>query len=341
MTKILLIGPAPNNIGGISIHLRRLTELLSDVYVFSIIDEGRKRWSGVYNVRSLDVRKYFQIVKAADIVHIHSGVWILRLFHVLCCKTILHKRTLVTVHRDPSIESFSMITKFCLSLCDAVIAVNEKGYKFLLDNNKCKYYHLPAFIPPNIETEPQLPDTITTWIEKVRKNPKNVILCSNAWNLVFHNGVDLYGLDICIDAIAMLNKTSHNYFLIFVLASNTGHQELLIQYKSKIKELGLSDNIFIYESPTSFVRLLNECDIVLRCTNTDGDAISIREALHLGKCVVASDVVERPEGTIIFKTRDVNDLVKKVNEYVPFGNSKGNEKLNYRNTYIDIYSNVQ
>lgn len=340
MTKILLIGPAPNNIGGISVHLRRLTELLGDIYAFSIIDEGRKHWDGIYNIRSLDVRRYFQMIKDADVVHIHSGVWVLRLYHILCCKILLHKRTLVTVHRDPSIESFSWVTKYFLSLCDTVIAVNDKGYQFLLKRSKCKYYHLPAFIPPNIEAEPQLPAIITTWLDRCRENPNNIILCSNAWNLVFHNGVDLYGLDICIDAMARLNKADNNYFLVFILASNTDHQELLIQYKSKIKKFGLSDNILIYESPASFVRLLNKCDIVLRCTNTDGDAISIREALYFGKSVIASDVIERPEGTILFKTRDETDLAKKINECVPFGKSNCNEELNYRNIYIDIYSNV-
>ena len=40
--------------------------------------------------------------------------------------------------------------------------------------------------------------------------------------------------------------------------------------------------------------MLRLTDVLLKPTNTDGDAISVREALYLGVPVVASDVVERP-----------------------------------------------
>ena len=43
-----------------------------------------------------------------------------------------------------------------------------------------------------------------------------------------------------------------------------------------------------------FIPVLRLTDVLLKPTNTDGDAISVREALYLGVPVVASDVVERP-----------------------------------------------
>ena len=64
------------------------------------------------------------------------------------------------------------------------------------------------------------------------------------------------------------------------------------------------------------MKLIECSDIVLRPTNTDGDALTVREALFLGKKVLASDIVERPEGTILFKTRDIDDLEKRLSSII-------------------------
>ena len=47
---------------------------------------------------------------------------------------------------------------------------------------------------------------------------------------------------------------------------------------------------------------------MVRPTNTDGDALSIREAMYFKISVIASDVTTRPENTIIFKNRDLDDF---------------------------------
>ncbi len=81
--KVLLIGPSPRNIGGISIHLKRLIGLLKDKYDFSIVDEGHTRYRGEFNLRTLNLVMYYKLLFRADIVHIHSGVFILRFFHII------------------------------------------------------------------------------------------------------------------------------------------------------------------------------------------------------------------------------------------------------------------
>ncbi|MBC7900372.1 MAG: glycosyltransferase [Saprospiraceae bacterium] len=44
------------------------------------------------------------------------------------------------------------------------------------------------------------------------------------------------------------------------------------------------------------LHLINDCDILLRTTKFDGDAISIREALYLKTPIIATDNGMRPEG---------------------------------------------
>ena len=92
----------------------------------------------------------------------------------------------------------------------------------------------------------------------------------------------------------------------------------------------------------SFVRLINHSDIVLRTTNTDGDALTIREALYFGKTVIASDVIGRPSGTKLFKNRDVDSLIEAISTLSANNDPKMKEHVSsmddYRNLYLNIYN---
>ena len=56
--------------------------------------------------------------------------------------------------------------------------------------------------------------------------------------------------------------------------------------------------------------LFKKINLFIRPTFTDGDAVSIREALSFNCSVIASDVVQRPKSTVTFKNRDFNDLYR-------------------------------
>lgn len=341
MKKILIIGPAPQNIGGISIHIRRLINLLNQEFCFNIVDEGHCRYEGLFNLRSLNLIKYVQLIAKADVIHIHSGTDVLRSFHIIVCKLFFRKKVVVTVHRDPSIEKREGITKYLLAMCDHVIMVNKEGYDFVYKKSNCCYHLMPAFLPPMLDGEPQLPKPISEWIQE-KKSSNSCIMVSNAWNLVIHDGEDLYGLDQCIESMKLLKEQSNgvDYALIFVVASNTEQQERMELYKKRIADYDLVDKIMIWEEPMSFVRLAIASDIVLRTTNTDGDAISVREALYFNKVVIASDVVARPSGTILYKTRNVEDLTEQI---IKVSNNNDNniysfESIDYKAFYSEIYN---
>ena len=335
--RILIIGPAPQNIGGISIHIRRLVILLNRDYEFDFVDEGHKRWDGVFNLRSLNLFKYLGKVFKADIVHIQSGHFLLRLFHVIICRLIMRKYTVVTVHRDPNVEGKISITRWFLKQCNHVIVVNDNAYKaFAVSSCKCRYHLLPAYLPPNINEEPQLPQEIINKITEIRKDSNSILMVSNAWKLVRHNNQDLYGLDQCLEAVVKLKNANKRYYLIFVIADNTDASQYINQYNKFIRANEIADQVVIWESPLSFVRLAQASDIVLRTTNTDGDAISIREALDLGKIVIASDVVNRPDGVKLFKTRDVDSLTTTIENSINDSNISIPEKTSYQYIYIYI-----
>ena len=336
--KIVLIGAYPPPVGGVSIHIHRLISLLSDVAFFDVVDESaiiKKEWP--FNLRSLNLLKYLRIVRQADIVHVHSGLFIRRLFHILICRFLLKKYVVVTIHHSPSVESFTSVTKWLLSKCNHAILVNQEGYDMMFTPSKCEYHVIPAFLPPIVADEPELPNTVEEWLEKKRQN--NYVICiSNAWRLVVNDGVDLYGLDICIEAFRELKKMGCRCCIIFVVASNPSQSSLMEVYKQRINEYGLENDFLIWEQPLSFVRLILESDIVLRTTNTDGDALSIREALYFDKTVIASDVVKRPNGVKLFENRDVISLVGAIRDNCIKGHCRANNvQKNYTSSYINIY----
>src|SRR5690606_3205564 len=70
---------------------------------------------------------------------------------------------------------------------------------------------------------------------------------------------------------------------------------------------------FVYvDDDVSFFSLLQKSTLSIRPTRTDGDSLSVRESLALGIPVVASNVVERPEGCVSFLSGNVEDLERKV-----------------------------
>lgn len=339
--RLLIVGPAPhNNVGGVSIHLRRLVMLLKDYSLIDYIDEGRPRWKGVYNIRSLNLFKYIQKIIKSDVIYINSSVFILRICNILASK-LFFRRTVVTIHRDLTIERNKKYTIAALKLCDSVIVVNDKTLEYLNKYIKASKIHLlPAFLPPIIDEEPDIPSHVKVWIDKVRKREDSILMISNASRLVLRNGEDLYGMDMCIDLISkLIEMNKSNYYLIFIAMTYSEEQRLMLEnYKKRVIKEKLQDNILIVDEQLSFVRLITLSDIVLRTTNTDGDAISIREGLFYGKTVIASDVVKRPEGVLTFKTRDTNSLVDVVlsSKIKDSDNKSDTQEIDYLKLYLSI-----
>jgi glycosyltransferase involved in cell wall biosynthesis len=128
---------------------------------------------------------------------------------------------------------------------------------------------------------------------------------------------------------------------IFVVSDNSGVIKI-DHYKKMIRDFDLEDSFLIWEAPLSFSKLILKADIVLRPTNTDGDALTVREGLFLGKPVIASDVVIRPKDTKLFKTRDADSLAQVIGDIIRNGqnNPIGETDLaSNLKLYVTYYSN--
>ena len=81
--------------------------------------------------------------------------------------------------------------------------------------------------------------------------------------------------------------------------------------QQRLAEAGLSSRVLIsFDLP--LMPAFRHDVILLRPTRTDGDALSVREALHAGVPVIASDAVPRPPGARTFPVDDIQALCSAV-----------------------------
>lgn len=335
MKNLLEIGPY-SEIGGVSIHIRRLMNLLDDGFKVEIIDESRLKFSDgkVFNLRSKNVFQYIKLIWQSDIVHIHTPINWLRFVHVFISK-ILFKKVIISIHSIMYTEGIknNILLKFAINVSDEIIYVND-GIKNVLETSKGIV--MPAFLPPIIEDEKNLPSEL---INLLNRHEDKKILVSYSYRLDWHEGVDLYGIDLLLEVARKAKANNDNFFIVVIINSIDAKNPILTQYYELIKNEKLEKNIVLIPYSISFVRLIQKSDMVIRATNTDGDALTVRESLFFNKPVIASDVVSRPEGTILFRNRDSNDLYSKIieNLYKPYSTIDKSD-IDYKSFYADLIS---
>jgi len=126
------------------------------------------------------------------------------------------------------------------------------------------------------------------------KGEYEYIFCTNAWNVVFDKlSNEIYGVSNLVDIF----KSCNNVALIISDPSN--------KYKRFLekKNTQLPNNLIFINYSHDFIDVIKLSDAMIRYTSTDGDSLSIHETLFLRRDVVATSIIERPEGCILFSNR--------------------------------------
>lgn len=315
--SIIMIGPLPPPVGGVSIHVSRLIEKLVDFYYIHTINTSQKNLGLIFRLIKLFFLSLFNPSKF--FIHNHTFNIKVNLIILMLCK-------LFRIDYIQTLHSFRF-EKEKLSKRDVkrIEIIIKNSYKIIVVNSKIKndllkfdskafnkITVLPAFIPYQGPVKSKNEFIRELKIDKFI-NSHEIILCANASKIEFHNSQDLYGIDLCIELMKEL--TNRNVGLVFMLP-HIGNEDYYYSMKNRIKEYGLGRDFLFVNKQVDLVPLFESVDIFLRPTNTDGDAISIREALYSGVPTIASNIVERPRGTRIFKNRDLLDLYEKVLEVI-------------------------
>lgn len=274
---ILIIGTMPPPIGGVTIHISRLLKSL--------------QINGKINFYYFDLKKgagfklLYSILKTR-IVHIHTSNSIFRFLILILCKVFLIK-SIFTFHGNLFSHKFfrNLIDFFSILIADYPIVINKLSYQSAKKINN-KTHLISAFIPP-FEIE-DLNENVLKEIELLKKSFP-IIFCTNASEISYDsNGEEIY-------QISTLIKVFSNVDNLLIISDPSG------EYKKKMAKSikNTPENIYWINFPHDFNAVLKIADCLVRYTTTDGDSLSVKEALVLNKNVIASDVVDRPIGVTL------------------------------------------
>ena len=301
--KILIVGSTPQTagIGGVAIHVERLLDALKHRSV-DVVHEDYKKSA---------LRPFLKCI-TADVVHIHSQnkmySFLLALFAELC-----HAKVVYTLHQKYVVGN-SFECKFCnwlFMVCDIIITLNTQSKDDIRKILGIDTVLLPAFIPPT-HTEP-LNDDILNLIKRGKQCNRKLCVTNAAYYSVSSIG-ETYG-------ISFLVKYFSKHPNCFLIVSDPSGQ-------NKVNISCEADNIAFITYKHSFYEILKRADIFIRHTNTDGDALSVKESLSLGVCTLCTDVVDRPEEAILFKYENEESL------------STALSKVNNADRKVSVFSNL-
>ncbi|WP_106766797.1 glycosyltransferase family 4 protein [Paenibacillus faecalis] len=354
--KIVLVGPYPPPIGGISIHIQRAAgHLRQHGWDCDIYDEssGSNRPEGVYPIHS-----YTSFIMRfpwlqGDLFHFHS---ISRSFRIMLgLFKMFGKKIMLTAHGDSlkrQIEQSNPASRFLfirsLRMIDHIVCVNKADRDMLLSFGfrSNQVTALPSFIKP-IETEQhllQIPREVTDFMEA----GEFTITANGCIRL--DQGRDLYGADLLVQLLQDLTVKGYKARILFALLGSSEQSAEERRYynelKERLREWGLESRFYFYEvDQTELYPLLRKSHLFVRPTLTDGFGVSIAEALACGIPALASDVCRRPEGATLFKSGNADDLLEKVQDVMDNYSSRKQEILDlpipdYMSELLMLYKRV-
>ncbi len=349
MKRILLVSPFPPVIGGVSVSVQRLYEHLRkegyEVEKFNTQMENRK-----YNRRALKFIRYFSLPlflvfrNRYDVIHFHVSHIIPKLYVSLWRNLFSRKtRFIITIHGQVRDAFKTGLGYYSLKGFDRIICVKKGDRKDIPPEFFSKTVEIPAFIPPYIEKEyNRLPDNLESFL-----NRDSFKILINGFIILNGSFRDLYGLKDALVLLHKLRELGRNADLILIVLGTDNTREaqpFTGELKSFISSKGLDNNVLWIEgSSMELWPVLKRVSVLLRPTKTDGDAMSVREALYMKIPVIASNAIPRPSGTIVYRLNSPDDLLKKtislMDNFDNYVSCIGNNNLNFADKIIEQYEN--
>jgi hypothetical protein len=157
----------------------------------------------------------------------------------------------------------------------------------------------PYIRPSDIEINEALMDYQAQLAPVVGGENRDVVLGS-AWKATLHSdGTDLYGIISTLNLYSDLLPVYPTIKFVFMMGE-IDESPLCAKALELATSLKLQHkNFFLITGGVPQWPILNSTIVLLRLTRTDGDSVSIREALDFGCKVIATDVCPRPPGVLI------------------------------------------
>ncbi len=317
---LIILGTLPPPRGGVTTHIERLLPYLEREQINYVICDSSKKNANIEN-HILLRKEFFKAMlipfsPSVKVVHYPlSNIDFRKLVFLLFLKLIGIRITITLVAspeqtlNNSRIKLFFMLTLARLS--SHIISTNNDFKQLLVGKGLSgkKISIIPAFIPANkkqIQGYKIPKDTMGFCSER------EPVILTYAHGPDVHKGEDLYGLDLIADLATELQPDYQKIGFIIVIPEIRNKLNFNLLKKRILNKKTESLFYFAIGEQFSFVSMLKYADIFIRGTNTDGDALTLREALNLKVPSIASNVCPRPEGTVLFQNRSFKELCRSV-----------------------------
>lgn len=299
--RVVIVGSLPPPWGGVVTHVRELERALREHGVKTEILDPRRRGPDGRDGRPRLLARLLRARLSGELVHVHTNghnrkSWLL----ALACG--LGRPSLLTIHSGlspPFIRAHAALVRATCARHAVVIAVNSRILDALVYVGVPAetVVTCPAFSPGQLGLKLSPPG-----LAAFRRRHDPLLACA------LGNAPE-YGADVLLDAFARVASTFPKAGLV-AYGAGTRSPEFVRQ----LAALPLGGAVQLYDelSRPRALAVVDACDLFVRPSRADGDALSIREALCLGRPVVASDVVHRPEGVVLFASGDSSELAEKI-----------------------------
>jgi glycosyltransferase involved in cell wall biosynthesis len=121
-----------------------------------------------------------------------------------------------------------------------------------------------------------------------------------------------YGLEGALEAVGALAASRFPRIGFVVVLTPYGTPDGESAFLAATNRHALAGRVLVARGLPDFTALLRRSDAFVRPALVDGDSISVREALSFGVPTVASDTPFRPEGTVVFRKGDAEDMAARL-----------------------------
>jgi glycosyltransferase involved in cell wall biosynthesis len=303
--RVLQIGPYSTPHGGVQGHVVALRRYLTARGVLcEVIDMNRERrtdGAGVYGPKNaLDLARLL-VTLPYDIAHLHLGGRLnLRVVGLALASTLRPGRKSVFTFHSGGYPSSpegraarpNSLRGLAMRRFDRVVGVNDEIAAWFRQVDVpaervrvIRPYALPA-APPAVEP----PEPLRSFLEGHGPVLISVGLLEPE-----------YDLPLQIEVLGRLRESFPRAGLVLV-----GSGSLEGDLRRRLAAEPHGEHVLLCGDVERqlTLRLIADSDVMLRTTLYDGDSISVREAVHFGVPVVATDRAPRPEGVRLVPARD-------------------------------------
>jgi glycosyltransferase involved in cell wall biosynthesis len=321
--KVLQLGPYPPPHGGVQTNLVAIRQFLLERGIpCSVINITRHRKADADNVYY--PKTAFELARLLlrlpyDIIHLHVGGHFSTRLLGLCLLSSLmpRSRAVLTFHSGgyPSSAAgrtarYWTLRGFVFRRLDKIIGVNaeiiEMFRKFGVPAERLHLIYPHVLSTPAQDTP--LPETLKRFLESHQPVMLSVGLLEAE-----------YDLPLQIEVLGLVRERFPQAGLIII-----GSGSLEDELRRQIKACPSAEHILLCGDVTHPVtlRVIAQSDIMLRTTRYDGDSISVREALHLGTPVIATDNAMRPDGVDLIPPSDLAALRQAIEQRLSHSKSQ-------------------